>query len=114
MNRKERRMAASQGLITSQVREELDAGWQLLQMARRAAELAEFEQAREAVGYARQVFERHVKAVKSSNGLAQCGLMDGYLLWRFGDLLSSADALKRALNSFRKLGDEANEAACEY
>jgi tetratricopeptide (TPR) repeat protein len=83
-------------------------------MARQAAELAEFEQSREAVGYARQLFKRHAKAAESSNGLAQCEYLDGYLLWRFGDLLSSADTLKRALNKFRKLGDEVNEAVCEY
>jgi hypothetical protein len=75
VNKNEVAKAAERGLIPGRVREELDAGWQLLLLARRAAESAEFEQARQAVGYARQLFKRHSKWEGSFIGLAQCSLI---------------------------------------
>ncbi len=116
MNRKDRRGAVKRGLIVPPSRkamEAIEAAWTLIGFARKYAETGQFQNAREAIGYARQLFERHPAVALSANGLAVCDFHEGYLYWRFGALLQSKASLEKALLAFRELGDEANAATCE-
>lgn len=117
MNRKERRAAAKQGLIvppSPKAREGLEAAWSFLSGARKYAETGQFQEARELVGYARQLFERYPDLADSAYGFADCDFMDGYLYWRFGALIESEVSLKKALVALRDLGAEAYAASCQH
>jgi tetratricopeptide (TPR) repeat protein len=117
MNRKERRVAAKQGLIvppSPKAREGIEAAWFFLSGARKYAETGQFQEARELAGYARQLFERYPDLADSAYGFANCDFLDGYLYWRFGALVESEASLKKALVAFRDLGAESYAASCQH
>ena len=116
MNRKERRKAASEGIRippSGRAHVQLAAAWRLLDLVRQGIEVGKFEEARQYVGFAMQLFERYSGVVGGAEGVAHCSLFEGYMQWRFGDLLGSKERLREAVQRFGQLGDEANEAASE-
>lgn len=116
MNRKDRRAAAKRGLTvprSGKAMEAVKSAWTLIDVARKCAESGQFGNAREAIGFARQLLERYPAAALSVQGLAVCDLQDGYLYWRFGALPQSKASLEKALFLFRDLKDDAHAASCE-